>query len=231
MNKNNSFLFALVPFLLFGCASKPQTPVDLNLSEAVPQSTRVAVAAPALPKVNTFFPGAGCLLCIAIAEGNHSALTKHTQALPPEGLSQIKDEIAALLREQGAEVTVVEEPLDLGKLPKASNKTEESAKLDFTGLKQRFQVDKLVVVNITALGMQRAYAAYVPQGAPRAIFKGEGFMVDLNDNSYEWYRQIDLGREAEGGWDEPPSFPGLTNAYFQVLDEGREAYLVPFRTK
>jgi len=229
--KSACLLFALLTFFVHGCATKPQPPVDLKLSQSVPQSTRVAVAAPALPKVNTFFPGAGCLLCIAIAEGNHSRLTKHTQTLPPEGLAQLKDEVAALLREQGATVTVVEEPLDLSKLPKFSKKTDETAKLDFTGMKKNLDVDKLVILNISALGMMRNYSAYVPVGAPRAIFKGEGYMVDLNDNTYGWYKQIDLGREAEGGWDEPPSFPGLTNAYFQLLEEGRDAFVVPFRTK
>jgi len=230
MNKRKFLVLAALAFVLHGCATKPQPPVELKLSESVSPTTRVAVAAPALPKVNTFFPGAGCLLCIALAEGNHSALTKHTQTLPPEGLDQLKEEIAQLLREQGATVTVVQEPLDLRKLPKASRKSEQTARLDFSSMK-KLDVDKLVVVNISALGMMRNYSAYVPNGVPRAILTGEGYMVNLADNTYEWYKPIDIGREAEGGWDEPPSFPGLTNAYFQVLTEGRDAILEPFRPR
>jgi len=35
---------------------------------------------------------------------------------------------------------------------------------------------------------------------------------------------------ADGAWDEPPNFPGLTNAYFQALELGMEDFLRPFGT-
>lgn len=222
-------LVILLTIGTYGCATKPQPPVELKLSESVQQNTRIAVAAAPLPKVNTHFPGAACLLCMALAEASNTSLTKHTQALPQEGLPVLKEKIATLLRDKGANVTVVDEPLDVAKLPKSSKKTEQTAKQDFSLLRKKYDVDKIVVLHVAQLGIQRDYQAYIPVGSPRAVLKGEGYMVNLNDNTYEWYEAIDVARHAEGSWDEPPSFPGLSNAYFQMLEAGQDAYLAPFR--
>jgi hypothetical protein len=39
---------------------------------------------------------------------------------------------------------------------------------------------------------------------------------------------VELAKGSDGPWDESPSFPGLTNAYFQVLEMGKDAFLKPF---
>ena len=36
-------------------------------------------------------------------------------------------------------------------------------------------------------------------------------------------------RNADGAWDEPAKFPGLTNAYFQVVELGKDEVLRPFK--
>src|SRR5690242_16983399 len=106
--KNDAFLVtAFLAILLSGCAAAPQAPVPLVLSESVPKNARIGVASTALPKVNTFFPGASCLLCLAFAEASNGSLTRHTQQLPHEDLPQLKEKIAALLREKGGDVIVV----------------------------------------------------------------------------------------------------------------------------
>ena len=228
--KTGAFLVtAVLAILLPGCATSPQAPVPLVLSESVPKNARIAVASTAMPKVNTFFPGANFLLCLAFAEASNGSLTRHTQQLPHEDLPQLKEKIAALLREKGGEVIVANEPLDISKLPKNSKKAENAAPHDFTTLAKKYDVQKLVVVEIQMLGMVRDYSAYIPTSAPRAVMVGHGYMVNLSDNRYEWFAPVNVARSAEGNWDEAPRFPGLSNAYFQVIEAGKEAYLEPFR--
>jgi hypothetical protein len=89
-------------------------------------------------------------------------------------------------------------------------------------------VDRLLVIDITTLGVMRPYSAYVPTGAPRGILEGRGYLVNLSNNSYEWYQRVQVYRAADGQWDEPPKFPGLTNAYYQVIELGKDDFLKPF---
>lgn len=232
MNNKQSLLFACIAFVisaLQGCATSHQPPVTLRLSESVAPQTRIAVAATPIPRVNTLFPGANCLLCLAFAEASNGSLTKHIQSLPPEGLPEIKDAVANLLRKQGAAVTVIQEPLDLNKLSKNSAAKPPFADIDFSSLKKRYDADKLVVIQVQMVGSIREYHAYVPQGAPRLALTGRGLMVNLANNTYEWYENFAMHKSAEGNWDEPPNFPGMTNAYFQMLEEARQAILKPFR--
>jgi hypothetical protein len=33
---------------------------------------------------------------------------------------------------------------------------------------------------------------------------------------------VNIIKAAEGNWDEPPKFPGMTNAYFQTIELARD---------
>lgn len=57
--------------------------------------------------------------------------------------------------------------------------------------------------------------------------KGAVFLVDTDTNAYHWYLPIDLNLSAEGEWKEPPEYPGLTNAYYQVLEKLSDIVLEP----
>jgi hypothetical protein len=58
------------------------------------------------------------------------------------------------------------------------------------------------------------------------------FQSRLNDalaHKLDWFEKVDIRSTATGAWDEPPKFSGLTNAYFQVLERGKDALTVPFK--
>ena len=180
-----------------------------------------------LPKINTFFPGAGCLLCLAGAEMMNSSLTSQTKTLTHEDLPTLSTQAADILRKKGLDVTVIADTFDLDALSKSSVQGVGFAKQDFSSLAQKYKVDKLVVFDIDTVGFSRNYSAYIPTGDPKAVLHGTGYMVNLKTNAYEWYTVVDATRAASGSWDEPPAFPGLTNAYFQVLEVGKDQFLKP----
>jgi len=214
--------------LLGGCAGTPQVPLPVSKDFTASKTTRVGVAMTPLPTVDTYLPGADCLLCMAAASVMNSSLTAHMKTLPHEDLPQLKAEIAALLHGKGLTATVVEEPVDVKALPGFGSKKPNFAAKDFSSLKAKFNVDKLVVIDINALGAWRTYSAYVPTSDPKAVLQGTGYIVDLSNNALEWYLRVNILKSAEQSWDEPPKFPGLTNAYFQVLEIGKDTFKQPF---
>jgi hypothetical protein len=218
---------AALVLVLTGCATAPQTPVALSAA-TFQANPKVGVAMSPLPKIDTDFPGAGCLLCLATASIANSSLTSHARTLPYEDLPKLKEMLAEQLRKRGSTVTVVAEELKVEDLPKASSDAPNAARKDFGGLQKKLGVDKLVVVEIGRLGFDRTYSAYIPTSDPKAVMRGLAYMVDLKTNTYEWYLPLNLMRSADGPWDEPTKFPGLTNAYFQVLEQGKDEVLKPF---
>ena len=228
MNMRMALVLPFVIFLTACAAMVPQEPIELAANAIDAKAGRVGVAMAPLPKVDTQFPGASCLLCIATASAVNSSLTAHTQKLPYEDLPKFKSAVADALRKKGAEVVVIPDDLKMNELnDAASAQTPNAARKDFSPLKQKYRVDKLVVIQINTLGISRDYSAYIPTSDPKAVLQGAGYMVNLTNNTYEWYLPVNITKSADGAWDEPPNFPGLTNAYFQALEMGKDSFLKP----
>jgi len=218
---------AAAAVFLTGCATPPQNPVAMGANTFAEQGQRVGVAMSKMPKVDTSFPGAGCLLCAAAASVANSSLTSHTQTLPADDLARLKSDIAEALKLKGQVPVVIEEAIIVGDLPKSSSTAPNAARRDYSSLKAKYKLDKLVVVELSEVGITRPYSAYVPTGEPKGVVSGVSYLVNLKDNSYEWYLPVLQQKGAQGAWDEAPKFPGLSNAYFQVVEEARDSILKP----
>lgn len=219
----------LVMAVLSGCAGTPQPNVDLAPGVISAQSGRLGIAMTTLPKVDTAFPGADCLLCLATASLANTSLTSYTQKLPTDELIQLKQQVADLIQQKGTNVTIIDESLNLEQLAKWNTEAPNVAKKDFVSLKQKYAIDKLLVIEVNTLGIHRNYAAYFSTGVPYVILTGTGYIVNLNNNTYEWYTRVHSTKNSDGNWDEPPAFPGLTNAYFQVIEASKDNFLKPFK--
>lgn len=228
MRWNVGLVVVAVSVMLTGCAVKPQVPVGLTPTAVKADEGRVGVAMTALPKVDTEFPGASCLLCYAFASASNSTLTTHTNTLPHDDLATLKNELAELIRKKGADVVVIQEQIDLKAFPDNAKSGPGIAKKDFSQLQKKYGIEKLLVVEITSLGIVRTYSAYVPTSDPKGSLVGTGYLVNLKTHAYEWYRPVNILKSSENKWDEPPKFPGLTNAYFQALEMGKDQLREPF---
>nr|WP_297353798.1 hypothetical protein [uncultured Caldimonas sp.] len=215
--------------LFAGCATPPQPPVPLASTAMSTTTDRIGVAMAPLPKVDTYLPGADCLLCLAAASLANHSLTAHTQKLPVDDVRKLKEDMAEAIRKRGAQVQVIPDDVDVASLPDASPKAPNGARKDFASLGSKYGITKLVVLQINMLGMLRTYAAYFPTSDPKGVLRGTGYMVNLGTNTYEWYLPVDVVRSSDGPWDEPPAFPGLTNAYFQAIEQGKDQFVKPFR--
>lgn len=221
------WLLAAAAVILTGCATPRQNSVSMGANTFAEKGLRVGVAMSKMPKVDTSFPGAGCLLCVAAASVANSSLTAHTQTLPADDLARLKTDIAEALKLKGQEPVVIEEAIVVGDLPKVSSTVPNAANRDYSSLKSKYKLDKLLVVELTEVGISRPYSAYVPTGEPKGVVRGVSYIVNLKDNSYEWYMHVMQQKGPQGPWDEAPKFPGLSNAYFQAVEEARESILKP----
>lgn len=220
---------ALMAIVLAGCATV-QKPVPLDPAKlpATAASGRIGIAVATMPEGDTLLPGASCLLCIAVASTANRILTAHAKSLPDAELKALQPELAERLRRSGYNVVEIAEPVKLSDLPRASGNAPDSAERDFTALRTRYSLDRLLLLNVTARGFERPYAAYVPTGDPVGVVLGQAYLVNLTTRAYEWYLPLDQRKASDPKWDEPPAFPGLTNAYFQAVESVRDAVLAPW---
>lgn len=213
---------------LTGCATPPQPPVALQADTLGARLGRVGVVMTAVPAPDTQFPGADCLLCIGLAMANHQALTAAVKGWSTTELQQLKGELVTLLKARGVDAIAIDAPLKIDALADRKDVAPNTSPKDLTPLRNQHQIDRLLVIDITSLGVWRNYAAYVPTETPRAVFKARAFLVDLGSHAFDWHDSLDLSRRADGNWDEPPKFPALMNAHFQVIEEGMDAIRRPF---
>lgn len=221
------WLAAMLLVALTGCAVAPQAPVGLNKTAIGPSSGRIGITMSKIPEPGVELPGAGCLLCLAFAAVANSSLSSHVKTLGTEDLPQWKEAAAAQVRAAGGQAVVLAEPLDPDALPSFTSTSPSAARKDYRALAQRHGIDRLLAIEIQQVGFERTYSSYVPTSDPKAVFIGSAYLIDLKTNTYDWYEPFRIIRAADGAWDEPPAFPGLTNAYFQVLEIGKDRFLKP----
>lgn len=217
--------------LLVGCASTPpQEPITLAPDwHQTARDGRVGVLLSAVPKPDTNFPGADCLLCMGVASVMHSSLTTHVRTLTSDELKPLQADLVSLLKARGIDAVAINEPLKLADLPTLqTNEPLNKAPKDFSSFKTKHNVTRLLVVDIGSVGVWRSFSGYVPTEMPRAVVHGSAFVVELSNHRLEWLHKLEVRRGAEGAWDEPPKFPGLTNAYYQALDTALEEIKKPF---
>ncbi|MCH9691689.1 MAG: hypothetical protein K0U59_06450 [Gammaproteobacteria bacterium] len=228
MKRSLIFIFIVFSAVLVGCAGTPQMPVSINSDFWQGDQYRVGVVMSSVPEVSVTFPGADCLLCLGVATVANSSIKKHFNSLNSNELEKFHQEIAALVEQQGMPVVVIDEVIEVSALPKYNSKIPNYPKKDFKEFATKYDITHLLVVEIGRVGITRSYASYVPTSAPMGTFVGSSYMVNLSDNSYTWYNPIELHKSvSDGVWDEPPTFPGLTNTYYQAIEEAKESIRVP----
>lgn len=205
-----------------GCAVTPQGPVEISSDFFQSDELSVGVVMTEMPKLNVHLPGAGCLLCIGVAEAANSDLSKHVDTLNADDLANLKEEVSEKLNMASVKNVVLETPINVRKLPKNSSKEVNAAKKSFTKLGEGQNLTHLFVIQLDAIGMQRTYANYIPTSDPKAYVGGAVYLINLSNNIYEWYVPIHNLISSTDEWKEPPSYPGLTNAYYQAIEMTKE---------
>lgn len=223
--KNVALLFLLI-LITTGCATVPIPTVSLDKTTITTnkQEMTIGLVSTPYPEIDTSVPGADCLLCFAVASGIISDITEHVKTLDSD-LDTLNNLMLNKIKNQGFRIKMVSDKFDFNALKsvEANEKTPQLARYDFKPLASKHNISHLLVLNITSHGIVRNFANYVPTSPPFAAIYGSAYLVDLNKNEYVWYENIRNTLNAEGEWDNPPSFPELTNAYYSVLESTKDS--------
>lgn len=213
MDKFFSLILVSV-FLLSGCSNLPtQENVQID-PELWKSKQKIGIYVSPTPKITTGFPGAGCLLCYGVASLAHTALTKQVETFQAKQLADTKENLIALIKAKGAEVVIINALVS--KMPKAKVQPNPNIKKDYSIYKTQYDVDQLLVVSFSTVGVLRNYSGYVPVDTPKVVISGQYYMIDTKANNYSLFNPLNITKAAEGEWDKPPTFPGITNAFYQA---------------
>lgn len=209
--------------LLSACGTTPQQNVTLQ-SNMINAEKKVGIFVKKLDIATTNIYGASCLLCYGVASAANAELDKHLKTLPITDLESSKSILVNGYKTKANSVEFVEiSEQELKKLKKFKGE-QGFAKTDFRTLKESKNIDVLVVLEYSEHGAYRSYNAYVPTSDPQGYVKGLVYSVDLESNQYLQYLSLDHKVIVEGEWDEPKEqFPGVTNAYFQAVENAKES--------
>jgi len=229
MKRISLVLLVLVSTMMIGCAATPQSQLPLADDFYSNKSSVVGVYMDEVPKADTQLVGASCLLCYAVAAAANSSLTSHMESLSVEDLASLDKSVEELIKEKGVETNLVAAPIILDDLAKFKTDEANFAKKDFRPLKETLGVSKLVVIDFGAVGAYRSYNAYVPTSSPMGNVSGLVYTVDLETNKYELYETIDFKVGVDGEWDEPSTYPGVTNAYYEAVEQAKDKIIALFK--
>jgi len=189
----------------------------------------IGVAVAELPKPTAYKGGSQGLLDIAINNANAGSLETHLGSLDISKVANISDRIVEYLTVKGFKVKQIKDPIKISELKELEKDTANAAdnprsSHDFTPLKAKYGIDKLVLITVTQVGTVRNYYGFIPLGAPSGITSMSGKAINLTDNSLEWNQvTTQTVPSADPEWDQPPEYPGLTKSVFVALDRTRDS--------
>lgn len=117
--------------MLQACATAPQTAMPVDPQFWQQSQKRVAVVVDDVPGTTVATPGAGCLLCVAVARGIVGGLDKHFTTLQADDLNSLSGAIISTLRDQEVTAGKLRTPLVIDKLPKFKRSDIPSPSKDF----------------------------------------------------------------------------------------------------
>lgn len=218
-----------IVFFVAACAGTPQMAIDYDQSLMATEPTVIGIAVNEAPEPTIIYPGAGCLLCVGVAAAANSGLSKQVKTFSTVDLTSLGAEIAEALRQQGHKVVMFEGENALSEKDFPKRKAaQDTAKRDYSSLAASHGISQLIMLDFTQIGATRSYSSYVPISDPMAVINGKIVAIDVASSAYRWYLPLNELRSAEGDWKQPPQFPNMTNAYYQLVENVRDSALEPF---
>ena len=213
--------------LLAGCANDPHVPLNKDFWVKQPKPT-IAVAMSPTPQADFRFYGAGLVDAAIIIAANQKFI-KYLNEYDLSRFDNLETQFLQNLHQQGIPTQKYSGKFELGKL-KNSSETNYAAyeRKDFTALYPQLKADQLLLINIVFVGATRHYYGFIPLGAPSAICKMEGRLVNLKTNRTLWRFSTIQQVAVKDHWDQPTLYPNFSQALNQVIAQTNQAVLNDF---
>lgn len=226
MQKIKVVLALLLTGFLFGCATVPQPPVALDKSYWNSNKPNLGVYVQNADVPQFYMEGDVRLLDFVVIKAVMAPASNHFEKLDLADFDVLRTDIKTRFEKESIEVKLLSEDLKMDDLPDYSDPDDKDqvyfARKDYSKIRDKHAIDHLLIIEPKRVGLARPYHAFMPLGDPRAIFEVRGQLVDLHSNKLIWYADISRSGYSSGEWDEPPVFPGLTNAFYVALEGVKE---------
>jgi len=228
MNRIISFaLFLACVVALAGCGGSKQYRVKAQDEIWTEKEDVIGVVLTAPDKFGFYAEGTATNLDITIINGLMRKLRAHLASLDTAEVFALDKRAQEKLKEHDLRVVRHEGKIDFDDLKNFTppDKEVEYSLTDLRPLKEEYGYDKILLINFTdyKFGISRPYDGFTATGDPYASLVGIAQIVDLESNRLLWYYVFDISKFVEGDWDQPPEYPGLTQAIYDAVAELRSA--------
>lgn len=199
--------------VLTGCAQ--QRNVQLSDSFWQDKNQKVAIAAFKAPEPQVHRVGGEGLVELAV----NSAMNKNmNNALKRTDLSwydNMDATFADRLKAQKISTSV---------LPKQFESNKKNREI----ILRQAEGDKVLTLELRAVGARRTYYGFIPTGAPEAYCLLVGELVDPKDKKVLWHHETEIIEPVKGDWDQSPHYPNFANALNVAVTEAKQEMLDSF---
>jgi hypothetical protein len=213
--------------LLSGCAVRGPIALDQNFWNE--RHVPVAVAIAKIPTPAAYKVGQQGLLDVMINNSLAGSMEASLTKADTSRALKIPENFAAQLQARGFNATMLKDAVDIEKLEKFKEDANPNAytlqdfrKIDAQG------AERMLLVQVNAVGTTRAYYGFIPLGAPQAIFTVKGMLIDLKTNKLLWDSTTSSVQPIQEPWDQSPDFPNVISAINANLEKGARDFEASF---
>lgn len=88
--------------------------------------------------------------------------------------------------------------------------------------------NKVLTLELRAVGARRNYVGLIPMGAPEGYCVLVGQLIDPKDNTLLWSHEAAINQPIQGPWDQGPHYPNLSKATQVALQDATQEVLDSF---
>ncbi len=192
-----SIFVIIALIMLTSCATQKNVKLSENFWNNPKQKIALATASVAT-KPQLYQHGYQGLLEIAISRAMNKQLNSHLMQTDLMWYQKLASNFAAKLNERGIST----------KIDTQLNVNEKN----YSQIASRAGSDKVLVIQLEAIGAVRNYYGLIPINAPQAYCVLSGKLINTSNNQVLWSYQTKVIRPVEGKWDQPPHYPELDHA-------------------
>jgi len=142
---------------------------------------------------------------------------RYLQTLDMKWYSKLKQQFVVSFRKSGVKVKTFPEDISTKKFNYLNKNLQQYAKYDYSFLKTRIGVSKLLLISVDAAGAIRRYYGFIPLSSPKAYVSLTGRLINLKNNRILWRYTAQSKVPVEGEWDQPPMYENFTAAFNEAV--------------
>ncbi len=216
------WMLLLLSGLLTGCAVQENFAVNKEFWNN--KSARIGVVICKLPVVHSLKMGQQEVFDVSRNDPATRDIDKFLARQDLSGINKVADGMVEYLQKQGHLAKRIPGYFEPHKLPRFNKNTSAKtvyAQEDYWVNKEKWGVEKVVVLTVDTVGITRTYHANDPAGEPSGYANVSGMIVNLATNQLEWRQTVIQSVPVDNdNWESPPKYPGLaqaiTSAYTQA---------------